>query len=45
MTRKQRIRSCGNLKQILDTTGSAKLREGCRVQYRNAMSRIQRKKP
>ncbi|QJC53083.1 hypothetical protein HGI30_16875 [Paenibacillus albicereus] len=44
MNRKQRIRSCGNLLQIMETTRSAKLREACRLQYRSMASRIKMKK-
>ncbi|SDR83157.1 hypothetical protein SAMN05444162_0149 [Paenibacillaceae bacterium GAS479] len=35
MTRKQRIRSCGNLLQLMETAPSDKLREVYRLQYQS----------
>ncbi|MDR9857778.1 hypothetical protein RJP21_29740 [Paenibacillus sp. VCA1] len=42
MNRKQRIRVCGNLLQLIETAGTAKLREIYRRQYVMLASRLQK---
>jgi biotin carboxylase len=43
MNRKQRIRVCGNLQQLIETAPSTKLRERYRKQYVSTASRINEK--
>lgn len=45
MNRKQRIRVCGNLQQLIETAPSTKLRERYRKQYVSTASRINEKQP
>lgn len=45
MNRKQRIRVCGNLQQLIETAPSVKLRERYRRQYVSTASRIKEKQP
>lgn len=44
MTRRQRLRGCGNLLQMLETTQSPSTREMYRRQYRQLASRLQNAK-
>lgn len=45
MNRKQRVRVCGNLQQLIETAPSTKLRERYRRQYVSTASRINEKQP